>query len=186
MKKTGTVAQLEKLVARIMRSRKDLQSPPPGKVNVGWPMYDEHEVLQALDSLLNVRISQGPKVRAFEEMCAKYIGKKYAVAVNSGSSANLLALTVLVATGKVPRGSEVIIPATTFATVASPIIQAGLVPVYVDVDPVSWNIDPKEVERAISKKTRVIMPVHTFGNPADMRRIMRIAKKRKLIVLEDC
>lgn len=162
------------------------RTPPAKQVHVGWPVFDEKEILNALDSLLSMRISQGPKAREFEALCARYIGKKYAVAVNSGSSANLLALSALIATGAIKRGSDVILPATTFSTVASPVIQVGLVPVFVDVDPVSWNIDPKEVEKAISKKTSVIMPVHTFGNPADMPRIMAIARKHKLIVLEDC
>src|SRR3989344_4517032 len=179
-------ATLRSLIKKTLTESDWLHHPPPGRVNIGWPVFDEKEVLQALDSLLNVRISQGPKVKQFEEDAARYVGTRYAVACNSGSSANLLALSALVATGKVKRGSEVIIPATTFATVASPIIQVGLVPVYVDVDPASWNIDPKEIEKAIGPKTKVIMPVHTFGNPAAMPEIMRIARKNKLLVLEDC
>ncbi len=186
MKKTDKRLKIRSLIKGILKDRKDLTIPKPGHVTVGWPTFDEKEVFSALDSLLDMRISQGPKVREFEALCAKYIGKKYAVAVNSGSSANLLALSAYVASGAAPRGSEVIIPATTFATVASPIIQVGLIPVYVDVDPVSWNIDPKAIEKAISPKTRIIMPVHTFGNPADMSAIMKIAKKHKLLVLEDC
>jgi CDP-4-dehydro-6-deoxyglucose reductase, E1 len=168
------------------RLKVEAEKKKTGKITVAWPAYDEREILGALDALLDVRLSQGPRVREFEERFAKYVGTRYAVAVNSGSSANLLALTALVQSGKVPVGSEVIIPAATFATVASPIIQAGLMPVYVDVDPVSWNVDPREIVKAITKKTRVIMPVHSFGNPADMTAIMKIAKKRRLVVLEDC
>ncbi|MBX4192522.1 DegT/DnrJ/EryC1/StrS family aminotransferase [Candidatus Parcubacteria bacterium] len=178
--------QLRTLIANAIRESDWLHHPEEGKVNIGWPVFDEKEVLQALDSLLNVRISQGPKVREFEAMAAKYIGTKHAVACNSGSSANLLALTALVESGRIKRGSEVLLPASTFATVASPVIQAGLIPVYIDVDATSWNIDPKEIEKAITKKTSVIMPVHTFGNPADMPAIMKIARKHKLLVLEDC
>lgn len=177
---------LRSLIKKAVSESDWLHHPAKGRVNNGWPMFDEKEVLNALDALLNVRISQGAKVKMFEEMAAKYVGTRFAIACNSGSSANLLALTALVASGKVKKGDEVIIPATTFATVASPIIQAGLIPVYVDIDDQSWNIDPKELEKAIGKKTRVLMPVHTFGNPADMPAIMRIAKKHKLIVLEDC
>lgn len=177
---------LRELIKKVIDESKWLHHPPPGRVNNGWPVFDEREVLQALDALLNVRISQGAKVKLFEEMTADYVGTRYAIACNSGSSANLLALTALIASGKVKKGSEVIIPATTFATVASPILQVGLVPVYVDVDKHSWNINPDEIEKAISKKTRVIMPVHTFGNPADMTSIMRIARKHKCIVFEDC
>ncbi len=186
-KKAGTDLQrLRHLVTKVVRERMKELCPKPEQVTVGWPIFDEREVWNALSSLIDMRISQGPKVREFEERCARYIGKKYAVAVNSGSSANLIAFAALVASGDVPRGSEVIIPATTFSTVASPILQVGLVPVYVDVDPVSWNIDPNEIKKAIGPKTKVIMPVHTFGNPADMRAIMAIAKKHALIVLEDC
>jgi CDP-4-dehydro-6-deoxyglucose reductase, E1 len=179
-------AQLKSLVKKVVAESEWLHHPPPGRVNNGWPVFDEKEVLNALEALLNVRISQGPKVRLFEEMAARYVGTRYAIACNSGSSANLLALTALIASGKVERGSEVIIPATTFATVASPILQVGLVPVYVDISDRSWNIDPSEIEKAIGPKTRVIMPVHTFGNPADMPAIMKIARKHNLLVLEDC
>lgn len=193
MKKNGTKGRsahispaLRSLVKKTIAESDWLHHPPPGRVNIGWPVFDEKEVLQALDALLNVRISQGAKVRQFEEMAAKYVGTRFAIACNSGSSANLLALTALVESGKVPRGSEVLIPAMTFATVASPIIQAGLVPVYVDIDDHSWNIDPKEIEKAIGPKTRILMPVHTFGNPADMPALMKIARKHKLLVLEDC
>lgn len=186
LNRTTAEEKLRTLVRRIVKERETKNTPPKGRVPVGWPQFDDKEIMGALDSLLDMRISQGPKVRTFEALCARYIGKRYAVAVNSGSSANLLALSALIASGEVARGSEVIIPATTFATVASPIIQVGLVPVYVDVDPISWNIDPREIEKAIGPKTKVVMPVHTFGNPSDMPKIMRIARKHKLIVLEDC
>lgn len=156
-----------------------------GRVNVGWPVYDEKEVLGALDALLELRISQGARVKEFEDKFAKYIGKKYAVAVNSGSSANLVALGALIQAGKVRVGDEVIMPATTFATVASPVIQLGLVPVYVDCDD-TWNLDPQEVEKAVGPKTKVIMAVHTFGNPADIPALTKIARKHGLIILEDC
>ena len=177
---------LRSLIKKTVAESDWLHHPAPGRINNGWPMFDEKEVLQALDALLNVRISQGAKVKKFEEMAARYVGTRYAIACNSGSSANLLALSALVASGKVAKGSEVIIAATTFATVASPIIQAGLVPVYVDVDKDSWNMDPLEVAKAVGPKTRVLMPVHTFGNPANMEALMRTARKHKLIVLEDC
>ena len=190
MKQNKTSAANSKKLFELLKTEVALRAsknlPPPGRVSIGWPVFDHKEISNALSSLLDMRISQGPKVREFEAACAAYIGTKYAVAVNSGSSANLLALTALVASGKCPKGSEVILPATTFATVASPILQVGLVPVYVDIDPISWNLNPKGVEKAITKKTSAIMPVHTFGNPADMQAIMRIAKKHKLAVLEDC
>lgn len=179
--------QLRALIAKVLAGReKTRRQESTQRITVGWPVYDESEVMGALEALLELRISQGPRVKEFEKNFAGYIGKKYAVAVNSGSSANLLALGCLMQAGKLKKGDEVIVPATTFATVASPVLQLGLIPVYVDVEKESWNIDPREVEKAIGKKTKVIMAVHTFGNPADMISLMRIAKKHRLIVLEDC
>ena len=99
------------------------------KINVGFPCYDSKEVISALDSLLDLNISQGKKLQ-FEREYSDYLGMKYGVAVNSGSSANLLALTSLVMSGLVPKGSEVIVPAATFTTKISPILQAGLKPVF--------------------------------------------------------
>ena len=177
---------LEELVKKVFADRQAKQTFLKDKVTVGWPVYDEKEILEALDSLLDLRISQGPKVKAFEAAAAEYVGTKYAVAVNSGSSANLLALSALLESGDLKKGTEVIIPAATFATVASPIIQLGLVPVYVDVDENSWNINPAEIAKAITDKTGVIMPVHSFGNPADMEAILQLARKHNLLVLEDC
>lgn len=186
MSEKQDLAAITKLVTRVMASReKSRHAENGGKVSVGWPVYDEKEVLGALGALLDLRISQGPRVKLFEQKFAKYVGKKYAVAVNSGSSANLLALGALMQAGKLKKGDEVIMPATTFATVASPVIQLGLVPVYVDCDD-TWNLDPAEVVKAISLKTKVIMAVHTFGNPADVPALQKIAKKHNLVILEDC
>jgi CDP-4-dehydro-6-deoxyglucose reductase, E1 len=174
------------LVKKFMEEKHDLKSPRKNsRISIGAPAYNYKEITQSLDSLLDVWISMGPKVKTFEEQAANYVGTKYAVAVNSGSSANLLALKTFIILHKISPRSEVIIPATTFATVVSPILQLGLIPIYVDVDANSWNIDPIEVEKAISKKTRVIMPVHTFGNPANMKRLQEIARKYNLLILED-
>lgn len=186
MKENQYRQEIRILLKKIFRERVENNRLREDLITVGWPMYDERELLRALDTLLDIRISQGPSVKEFEKSFANYLGVKYAVAVNSGSSANLIALAALIESGDVPKGSEVIIPAATFATVSSPISQLGLVPVYVDVDSETWNIDPKQIERAITKKTKVIMPVHSFGNPADMAEIMRLVKKHQLYCLEDC
>lgn len=187
MKTNPDRKRVGELITKIVaRNEAERHKENAGRVSVGWPVYDEKEVLGALDALLDLRISQGPRVRKFEEEFAQYVGKKYAVAVNSGSSANLLALGMLVQTGKLKAGDEVVVPATTFATVASPVIQLGLIPLYVDVDPHTWNLDPKAVEAAIGPKTKAIMAVHTFGNPADMKSLLRLKKKHDLIIIEDC
>lgn len=174
------------LIRELLGERLRRQSADYTHVSVGFPHYDEHEILNALDSLLNIRISQGEKVAIFEKQFSRYVGTSFAVAVNSGTSANLLAIAALKEAHRIPDGAEVVVPAATFSSVVSPIIQLGLVPVYVDVDPRSWNINPREVARAIGKKTRILMPVHSFGNPADMPEIMRIARRSRLLVIEDC
>jgi CDP-4-dehydro-6-deoxyglucose reductase, E1 len=156
------------------------------KIGVAYPCFDHREVNQALDSLLDMWISQGPKVKAFEGSFAKYVGTTHGVGCNSGSSANLLALTALIQAGHLNPGDEVIVPAATFTTVISPILQTGLIPVFVDVEMETYNIDPKAIAKAITQKTKLIMVVHSLGCPAKMRQIMDIADKHGIPVLEDC
>lgn len=119
--------------------------------------------------------------KKMEEESAKFLGVKYGILANSGSSAGLLALSAL----ELPRGSEVIIPATTFPTIFNIIVQCGLVPVVVDTEVGTYNIDLTKLEGAISDRTRAIIAVHAVGNPCDMPAIMKIAKKHKLYVIED-
>lgn len=116
-----------------------------------------------------------------EQEAAKFLGVKHGILANSGSSAGLLALASL----ELTKGSEVIIPATTFPTIFNIILQCGLVPVVVDSKIGTYNLDPKELEATISKKTKAIICVHAVGNPCDMHAIIRIAKKHKLYVIED-
>ena len=156
------------------------------KIGVAYPCFDHKEVNQALDSLLDVWISQGPKVKQFEKEYAKYIGTKYGIGCNSGSSANLLALTSLIQAGYLKPGDEVIVPAATFTTVISPILQTGLVPVFVDVELETYNNDPAAIERAITDKTKLIMVVHSLGCASKMDEIMHISRSYDIPVLEDC
>lgn len=116
-----------------------------------------------------------------EKEAAKYLGVKYGILANSGSSAGLLALSAL----ELPHGSEVIIPAVTFPTIFNIIPQCGLTPVVVDSEVGSYNIDTSKLEEAISEKTKAIICVHAVGNPCDMPAIIKIAKKYNLYVLED-
>lgn len=145
------------------------------------PTYGAEEVIEALDSLLSTWVTMGPKVKAFEEMFAKYIGKWHGVMSNSGSSANLLALSCL----QLRPGDEVITPALTWATTVWPIAQVRATPVLVDVDRTSYNISPEAIEAAITPRSMAIMPVHVLGNPCDMDAIMDIARRHHLYVIED-
>ena len=156
------------------------------KIGVAFPCFDHLEVNSAIDSLLKLEISQGEKVKKFEKNFSKYIGTKHGVAVNSGSSANLLAISALIRSGYVKKGAEVIVPSATFTTVISPIIQCGLRPVFVDINYKNLNIDPEKIKDAITKDTGLIMPVHSLGVPADMPLIMDIANEKGIPVLEDC
>jgi len=151
--------------------------------------YGLPEITAALECLLTTRVTMGPKVRAFESDFARRFAYAHATMVNSGSSANLLAIAALANPAVSPRfqpGDEVIVPALSWSTTVWPLVQHGLVPVVVDIDPRTLNVDPAQVERAIGPKTRGLMIVHVYGNPCDMAAITEIARRRNLILVEDC
>jgi CDP-6-deoxy-D-xylo-4-hexulose-3-dehydrase len=155
-------------------------------ITVGFPVYDEKEVLAALECLLDLRLSQGPIVKAFENETKEYMGMPHAIATSSGTTANTLALASLMNLGLLEKGDEVIVQAATFSSVVSPIYQLGLKPVYVDVSSEDWFISIEEIERAITSKTRVIMPVYNLGFPGKIEEIVDLAKDKNLKILEDC
>ncbi len=123
----------------------------------------------------------GPFVPRFEEEFARYINIKRAVAIQSGTAALHIALYEL----GIKTGDEVIVPALTFVATVNPVLYVGATPVFVDVDLMTWNISPKEIEKRISSRTKAILPVHLYGNPCNMDEIMKIARKYKLYVIED-
>ena len=116
-----------------------------------------------------------------EKETSKYLGVRYGILANSGSSAGLLAISAL----ELPKGSEVIIPAVTFPTIFNIILQCGLVPVVIDTKIGNYCLDVKDVEKAITKKTKAVIAVHLLGNVVDMPELMKLAKRKKLIVMED-
>ncbi|MBI5023405.1 MAG: DegT/DnrJ/EryC1/StrS family aminotransferase [Candidatus Omnitrophica bacterium] len=136
---------------------------------------------QALDSNW---LTRGKFVQEFEEEFAALFGVKHAVAVSSGTDADALACAVLYDHGA-KRGDEIIIPALTFVATGNAVLQAGFTPVFVDIQRETLNIDPGRIEKAVTPRTRAIMPVHLMGKPAEMDAILRIAKKHKLPVIED-
>ncbi|MCL5935526.1 MAG: LegC family aminotransferase [Firmicutes bacterium] len=136
-------------------------------------------VIHALES--GYVSSVGPMVTEFEERFASYVGAPYAVATVNGTAALHLALRLL----DIGPGDEVIVPDLTFIATANPVLYVGATPVVVDVDPLTWNIDPAEVEKAITKHTRAIIPVHLYGNPVDIQRIMELARNHGIYVVED-
>lgn len=158
------------------------------RIPLNVPSFGWEEVWEALESLLSGQVTMGSKVRQFEGMFAEYVGVKHGVMVNSGSSANLLALSVLTnpaLEARLQPGDEVITPALTWATTVFPILNVGVVPVLVDVDLSTFNLIPAEIEKAITPRTRAIMLVHLLGNPCPMDAIMDIARRHHLLVIED-
>lgn len=138
-----------------------------------------------LDVLNNNRLSYGDYTKKFESLLAKSHGRKFAMVINSGTSGLQVALHALKELNNWKDGDEVLVPAITFIATSNVVIQNNLKPVFVDVEPDYYCIDPKKIEEKITSKTRAIMPVHLFGQSADMEAIMKIARKHKLKVLED-
>jgi len=136
------------------------------------------------EAISSNRLSSGRYVREFEKKFAQLIGAEAATAVSSGTDAIALALAVLYDFGA-KRGDEVILPALSFAATGNAVLQAGFIPVFVDIERKTLNIDPSKIESAITEKTKAIVPVHLMGKPAQMDEINNIAKKHNLYVIED-
>ncbi len=166
---------------------KDRRKFVPGKTKVqsSGAVFDQREINAMVDAMLAGWFGLGKYAREFEERFAELLGVKEAILVNSGSSANLLALCALLATKKIKPGDEVITPAVTFPTTFNPIIQNNLTPVLVDIKLETYNLDPERMGDALSPKTRVIMLPHTLGIPNEMEAIMEFARQNDLYVIED-
>lgn len=154
------------------------------KVPFGTMSVTEKAERLIAEALRSKRLTSGKLVREFEEKFAELIGTREAVALSSGTDADLLALAVLYDYGA-HRGDEVIIPALSFVATGNAVLHAGFTPVFVDVELKTLNIDPEGIEKVITDRTVAIMPVHLMGKPAEMDSIIAIAKKHKLAVIED-
>lgn len=148
-----------------------------------WPNYGEEEVQAAVEVLRSGKYARqsGSKVGEFEKAYAKTFGVKHALAVSSGTAAIHVALAAL----GVGPGDDVINTSHCFIGTATPVVHAGAVPVFADIDPRTFNIDPQKIEKKITQFTKAIVPVHLNGCPADMDPILEIARKHKLFVVED-
>src|SRR3990167_3896087 len=148
-------------------------------------LEEERAIIKSIKKSQKTRNWQQAEEGALlEKELAQYLNVKYSVLTNSGSSAGLLALSAL----ELPKGSEVIISAVTFPTIFNIILQCGLVPVVVDAKVGTYGFDVKEVEAAITSKTKAIIAIHPLGNPVDMPALMKLVKKykQKIYVIEDC
>lgn len=161
-------------------------------MNLKYPLlsnaFSSNDINEGIKVLRSKRITMSKITYKFEKFFAKKMGAKYAVMTNSGSSANLLAMSCLtnpLSKNKIQASSEVIIPAICWSTSLWPIIQNNLKPVFVDVELGTFNIDIESIEKKITKKTKAIMLVHVLGTSANMTKLMQIAKKYKIDIIED-
>ena len=165
------------------KRRKSHGIPASGKV------IDENDLFSVVDASLDMWLTAGRFAKEFEEKLPDFIGAKHCALVNSGSSANLLALSALTSyklgNGRLRPRDEVITVAAGFPTTVTPIIQNNLVPVFADVEIGTYNVDPELLEKAISKRTRAIFVAHALGNPFDVERILNLAAEHDLWLVED-
>lgn len=156
------------------------------KIGVGYASVTDIEKKYVMDALDSQRLSQGKYVAKFEKMFANMHGHKYGVMCNSGTSALHLAILALKEKYNWEDDAEILVPAITFIATSNSVLHTGLKPVFVDVDIKSYNMNPDEIERHITEKTRCIIPVHCFGMPCEMDKISEIARKHDLRIIEDC
>jgi CDP-6-deoxy-D-xylo-4-hexulose-3-dehydrase len=172
-----------------IHERKEPFKPHRTPINYAGRVYDSEEIKALVDSSLDFWLTADRYSSFFETEMARFLGVKHIQLTNSGSSANLLAMCALTS----PKlgdnlcrpGDEVITTACAFPTTVNPIIQNNLIPVFVDVEPDSYNIDPEKIEEAISSKTKAIFIAHTLGNPFDLDKVKSLAEKHGLWLIED-
>ncbi len=163
----------------------------PGEdyIPVTGKMIDAQDLLYGIDSVIDGWLTSGRYGLLFEKQFAKWFGAKTSLLVNSGSSANLVAFYTLTSPSlgdrQIKPGDEVITVAAGFPTTINPLVQYGCIPVFLDVDIPTYNIDTTRLEEAISEKTKAIMLAHTLGNPFNLSEVMRVAEKYNLWVIED-
>src|SRR3954469_11130434 len=164
----------------------------PGRSSVpcSGRVFDAEELVHLVDSSLDFWLTTGRYADRFEREFACAFGARHALLVNSGSSANLLALSALTSPKLGERrllpGDEVITVAAGFPTTVNPIIQCGLVPVFVDIDVPTYNIDVRQLESARSERTRAVMLAHTLGNPFDLSAVKSFTERHGIWLIEDC
>jgi CDP-6-deoxy-D-xylo-4-hexulose-3-dehydrase len=178
-------------VKKLYKLRKEQESFIPGKTRINYAgrVYDEKEMICLVDASLDFWLTSGRFAQQFEGELAKFLGMKYCMLTNSGSSANLLAISALTSLllkeRRLKPKDEVITTACGFPTTLNPIIQNNLVPVFIDIELRTYNIQVDKIEKAITKKTKAIFVAHTLGNPIDIDKILKIVRKYNLWFIED-
>lgn len=190
MEEKDIVKEIEKLARELYFEREKKKAFIPGKTRVRFAgdVYDENEMAARVRSVLPEWITLGENDIKFREEFSKFMGIKHVVLANSGSSANLLAISALCAKAfphRLRPGDEVITPACTFPTTLNPILFNRLTPVFMDVRPGTYNIDASLLEEAVSDKTKAVFIPHTLGNPNEMDKVTKVCKKHGLVLVED-
>lgn len=176
---------------RLVHAKQQTAAFKPGesRVNYAGRVFDEREMVNLVDSSLEFWLTYGRYSRQFEKGLADYLGVRFCLLVNSGSSANLLAFSALTShlleDRQVKRGDEVITVAAGFPTTIAPIVQYGAVPVFVDVELETGNIDASQLEQALSSKTKAVMLAHSLGNPFNIKAVKAFCEKHNLWLVED-
>ena len=163
--------------------------PGKSRINYAGRVYDEKEIVNLIDASLDFWLTAGRYAQEFERKFSDFLGIKYCLLVNSGSSANLLAVSALTSPllkeRQLKPGDEIITTACGFPTTLNPILQNNLMPVFIDVGLGTYNIQAEKIEKAITKRTKAIFTAHTLGNPIDIDGVRKIVKKYNLLWLED-
>ncbi len=182
--------QISSRVTKIFAKRAKQKNFVPGKTWIQYSggVFDDKEINASIETLVDGWFGLGKKAEQLETGLAKFVGAKGSILTNSGSSSNLLAIASLMShffMGHMSPGDEVITAACGFPTTVNPIVLYGLVPVFLDVNPETYNINAKDLEKALSKKTKAVMIAHTLGNPNEMDKIVAFCKKHNLLLIED-
>ncbi len=183
-------AQIQELTREIgvLRRRTGRFVPGESPVPYAGRVFDEREIVAAIDAMLDMWLTLGEYGAEFEKRLAEFIGTRFCTLVNSGSSANLLAMAALTShllDNPLHQGDEVITVAAGFPTTVNPIVQYGCIPVFVDVDLRTVNVEVSALERALSPKTRAVMIAHTMGNPFEIDEVLDFCRSNDLYLIED-
>lgn len=174
---------------QIEHGKRNIHASGKAAIHCAGRVFDEKELINLVDSSLDFWLTHGRYSCLFEKKFAKLIGVKHSVLVNSGSSANLLAFMALTADAlgkrKINRGDEIVTVAAAFPTTVAPIVQYGAIPVFVDITPDTYNIDTKQLKKAISKRTKAVMLAHTLGNPFEADAVKDFCDNHGLWLIED-
>jgi CDP-6-deoxy-D-xylo-4-hexulose-3-dehydrase len=193
---SGRAAELRAQILGLVREYHAAEFPASGfepgetQIHFAGRVFDDSELVNLVDASLDFWLTTGRYAEEFERRFATLFGLRHALLVNSGSSANLVALSCLTSRKlgrrRMRPGDEVITVASSFPTTVNPIVQNGLVPVFVDVDIPTYNIDVQMLDAALSDRTRAIMVAHTLGNPFDLDAVTAFAREHDLWLIEDC